>query len=164
MVCRTCGKKGDHWTARCPYKDLITTEGGVFNLNDRTVSDAGENHVGSSSEIGNSSRYIPPSQRAGADQEIGNSNGASDLRYRNDENKVKVSNLSEDAGKEDLRELFSAFGQINSVYVASDRNGLNRGFGFVNFVRREDAQRAIDKLNGYGYDHLILAVQWAPPR
>ena len=22
MVCRTCGKKGDHWTAKCPYKDL----------------------------------------------------------------------------------------------------------------------------------------------
>lgn len=22
MVCRTCGKKGDHWTSRCPYKDL----------------------------------------------------------------------------------------------------------------------------------------------
>jgi len=31
-------------------------------------------------------------------------------------------------------------------------------------VRREDGQRAINKLDGYGYDSLILRVEWAAPR
>jgi len=31
-------------------------------------------------------------------------------------------------------------------------------------VSREDGQRAIDKLDGYGYDSLILRVEWAAPR
>ncbi|KAH9312240.1 hypothetical protein KI387_027275, partial [Taxus chinensis] len=48
--------------------------------------------------------------------------------------------------------------------VAMDQNmGVSRGFGFVNFINREDAQRAINKLNGYGYDNLILRDEWATP-
>ena len=63
------------------------------------------------------------------------------------------------------QELFSRFGQITRVYVALDRErGTSKGFAFVNFVRREDAARAISKLNGYGYDNLILHVEWAQPR
>lgn len=32
------------------------------------------------------------------------------------------------------------------------------------FICREDASKAIDKLDGYGYDNLILRVEWAQPR
>ena len=42
--------------------------------------------------------------------------------------------------------------------------GLSRGFGFVNSVNGEDAERAINKLSGLGYDSLILQVEWSPPR
>ncbi|MED6203803.1 hypothetical protein PIB30_003095 [Stylosanthes scabra] len=31
MVCRTCGKKGDHWTSRCPYKDLAPPSEGFVD-------------------------------------------------------------------------------------------------------------------------------------
>ena len=44
------------------------------------------------------------------------------------------------------------------------RDWGGRGFAFVNMVSREDGQRAIDKLDGYGYDSLILRVEWAAPR
>jgi hypothetical protein len=27
LVCRICGKKGDHWTSKCPYKDLAASKG-----------------------------------------------------------------------------------------------------------------------------------------
>ena len=36
-----------------------------------------------------------------------------------------------------------------------------QGFAFINFHRREDASRAIQGVSGFGYDHLILHVEWA---
>ncbi len=42
--------------------------------------------------------------------------------------------------------------------------GESRGFAFVNFTHRDEGQRAINKLNGFGYDNLILKVEWAAPR
>ena len=43
------------------------------------------------------------------------------------------------------------------------KHARRRGFAFINFFAREDAQKAIDKLDGHGYDHLILSVTWANP-
>ena len=37
----------------------------------------------------------------------------------------------------------------------------SQGFAFISYQYREDAQKAIENLNGYGYDHLILKVEWA---
>ncbi|XP_023759053.1 uncharacterized protein LOC111907490 [Lactuca sativa] len=139
IVCRSCGKKGDHWTSKCPYK--------AENLNHPSVSS-----VTDDSEKGDV--YVPPIKRGGAD-----------MRRRNDENSVRVNNLSEDTREPDLHELFRPFGSVSRVYVAMDQKSqMSRGFGFVNFVRREDGEKAIAKLNGYGYDNLILAVEWAAPR
>ncbi|XP_018830580.1 eukaryotic translation initiation factor 3 subunit G-A-like [Juglans regia] len=152
MVCRTCGKKGDHWTSRCPYKDLAQPAEGFVDK--PAVSEATTAAAGATKGT-----YVPPSQRAGAERT------GSDMRRRNDENSVRVTNLSEDTREPDLLELFRPFGAVSRVYVAVDqKTGMSRGFGFVNFVNREDAQRAINKLNGYGYDNLILRVEWATPR
>lgn len=105
------------------------------------------------------SSYVPPGMRAGAER------SGTDMRRRNDENSVRVTNLSEDTREDDLHELFRSFGAVTRVYVAIDqRTHMSRGFGFVNFVNKEDAQRAINKLNGYGYDNLILRVEWATPK
>ncbi|THG16325.1 eukaryotic translation initiation factor 3 subunit G-like [Camellia sinensis] len=154
MVCRTCGKKGDHWTSRCPYKDLAPQPESFV---DKPVSS--ETNATSGTTKG---AYVPPSLRAGAERPAG---GGSDMRRRNEENSVRVTNLSEDTREPDLHELFRTFGAVSRVYVAIDqKTGMSRGFGFVNFVNKEDAERAIAKLNGYGYDNLILRVEWATPR
>ncbi|KAD4180117.1 hypothetical protein E3N88_28708 [Mikania micrantha] len=157
MVCRTCGKKGDHWTSKCPYKDLAQpSETFVENPNSNPADAAG----GSGPAKGGA--YVPPTMRAGAVRPAG---GGADMRRRNDENSVRVNNLSEDTREPDLHELFRPFGTVSRVYVAMDqKTGMSRGFGFVNFMRREDGERAIAKLNGYGYDNLILSVEWAAPR
>lgn len=148
MVCRNCGKKGDHWTARCPIRNLSQP------------ADEFVDKPPAAAPVSTNNAYVPPSLRAGADR-----TGGSDMRRRNDENSVRVTNLSEDTREPDLHELFGTFGSVSRVYVAIDKNtGTSRGFGFVNFVNREDAQRAINKLNGYGYDNLILKVEWATPR
>ncbi|KAI3933677.1 hypothetical protein MKW92_047601 [Papaver armeniacum] len=104
--------------------------------------------------------YIPPGQRNGARQ-LG-----SEMRpRRNEENSVRVTNLSEETREPDLLELFRRFGAVSRVYIPVDRRtGMSRGFAFVNFVNKEDAERAINVLNGYGYDSLILRVEWATPR
>lgn len=150
MVCRTCGKKGDHWTSRCPYKDLAQPSESFV---DKPPTD------GPATTTTTRGTYVPPSLREGAERR------GTDMRRRNEENSVRVTNLSEDTREQDLHELFRTFGQITRVYVALDqKTGLSRGFGFVNFANREDAERAINKLNGYGYDNLILRVEWATPR
>ncbi|KFK38503.1 hypothetical protein AALP_AA3G121500 [Arabis alpina] len=156
MVCRICHKKGDHWTSKCPYKDLAAPTD-VF-----VDKPPGETSTAPAAPgPGGKAAYVPPSMRAGADRNA----AGSDMRRRNDENSVRVTNLSEDTREPDLMELFHPFGAVTRVYVAIDqKTGVSRGFGFVNFVSREDAQRAINKLNGYGYDNLILRVEWATPR
>ncbi|KAK8549436.1 hypothetical protein V6N13_027189 [Hibiscus sabdariffa] len=153
MVCRTCGKKGDHWTSKCPYKDLAAPV-------ETFVEKPATSETSVAAPGAGKGAYVPPSMRAGAERTTG-----SDMRRRNDENSVRVTNLSEDTREPDLHELFRPFGAVTRVYVAMDqKTGTSRGFGFVNFVNREDAQRAINKLNGYGYDNLILRVEWATPR
>ncbi|KAL5580917.1 hypothetical protein UlMin_013359 [Ulmus minor] len=154
MICRTCGKKGDHWTSRCPYKDLAQPS-------ETFVDKPAASEAGAAAAPGKGT-YVPPGLRGGPGAER---SAGSDMRRRNDENSVRVTNLSEDTREPDLLELFRPFGAVSRVYVAVDqKTGMSRGFGFVNFVNREDAQRAISKLNGYGYDNLILRVEWATPR
>ncbi|EFN55086.1 hypothetical protein CHLNCDRAFT_24218 [Chlorella variabilis] len=87
------------------------------------------------------------------------------MQKRRDENSVRVSNLSEDVTEDDLADLFGPFGPIQRIFVAKDREtGESRGFAFINFIHREDALRAISKLDGFGYDNLILSVSMAAPR
>lgn len=64
-----------------------------------------------------------------------------------------------------VQELFQPFGQISRIYIAYDREtGESRGFAFVNFVHKDEAARAVERLDGYGYDNLILRVEFAAPR
>ncbi|KAL7173326.1 hypothetical protein ACSBR2_032739 [Camellia fascicularis] len=152
MVCRTCGKKGDHWTSRCPYKDLAQPSEGF-------IDKPPASEVPTVTSGPSKGSYVPPGMRPGAERT------GTDMRRRNEENSVRVTNLSEDTREADLHELFRTFGSVSRVYVAVDqKTGMSRGFGFVNFVNKEDAEKAINKLNGYGYDNLILRVEWAAPR
>ncbi|EPS62351.1 hypothetical protein M569_12437, partial [Genlisea aurea] len=154
MVCRTCGKKGEHWTSRCPYKDLTQpTETFMDKPPTDTVVQSGSGK----------DAYVPPNLRGGGGGLTERT--GSDMRRRNDEYSVRVSNLSEDTREPDLLELFRPFGAVTRVFIVKDRGTeTSRGFGFVTFVNREDAERAINKLNGYGYDNLILRVEWSTPR
>ncbi len=110
--------------------------------------------------------YVPPSLRnRGAGSTMDGPGGGGGGRDRRDENSVRVTNLSDDVTEQDLGELFRPFGHILRIYLAVDRTtGESRGFAFVTFAHREDGERAVRTLNGYGYGHLILKVEWAAPR
>lgn len=149
IVCRHCKK--DHWSARCPYKDL--------NQPIESFREQPDSSDVTSVKDGKKGAYVPPSRR-GAERSSG-----SDMKRRTEENSIRVTNLSEDTREADLNELCSNIGPVTRTYVSTDQNtGICRGFGFVNFLNREDAQKAIKVLNGYGYDNLILHVEWAAPR
>eukprot|EP00036_Acanthoecidae_sp_10tr_P011459 CAMPEP_0182926222 /NCGR_PEP_ID=MMETSP0105_2-20130417/11239_1 /TAXON_ID=81532 ORGANISM="Acanthoeca-like sp., Strain 10tr" /NCGR_SAMPLE_ID=MMETSP0105_2 /ASSEMBLY_ACC=CAM_ASM_000205 /LENGTH=307 /DNA_ID=CAMNT_0025064103 /DNA_START=64 /DNA_END=987 /DNA_ORIENTATION=+ len=103
--------------------------------------------------------YVPPSMRPGR------SGGGDSMYQRDDQHTLRVSNISENAREDDLRELFRPFGPISRCYLAMDKmTGLARGFAYINYLRREDAEKAIDALNRHAYDHLILQVEWAEER
>ena len=64
-------------------------------------------------------------------------------------NKLYVGNLSYDVVDSHLQELFASQGDVVSAQVIMDREtGRARGFGFVEMARLEDANKAIENLNG----------------
>jgi translation initiation factor 3 subunit G len=88
--------------------------------------------------------------------------GGKPSRFDDDLPTVRVGNLTENASQSDVWDLFVRFGQLSRVRLATDpETRASRGYAFVTFYRKEDAQRAIDALNGHGYDNLILQVEWA---
>lgn len=106
-----------------------------------------------------SNKYVPPSMRAGARGAGESMRGAGS---REDLPTLRVTNISEDTGESDLRELFGNFGHVVRVYVGRDREtGVGKGFAFVSFDNKADAQKAMEKVHGRGYDNLILNVQWS---
>src|SRR5215211_6003487 len=63
--------------------------------------------------------------------------------------KLYVGNLSFNTSSEDLRELFSQAGTVESASVVEDRDtGRSRGFGFVEMATREEGEAAIAQFNG----------------
>jgi translation initiation factor 3 subunit G len=105
--------------------------------------------------------YKPPSARSGAMPSSFKS-GSKFGDTNKDDYTIRVTNLPEEATETDLMELFKPFGKVSRIFLAKDKNTqASRGFAFVNFMNKEDAQRAIWGVNDYGYNHLILKVEWA---
>ena len=79
--------------------------------------------------------------------------------------KLYVGNMSFDTTSSQLNELCSAHGSVDSAEVVMDRDsGRSRGFGFVQMGSDEEAQAAIDALNGKEHDGRTLTVNEAKPR
>jgi RNA recognition motif-containing protein len=80
-------------------------------------------------------------------------------------NKLYVGNLSYNTGDQELRDAFSPHGNLVSASVVIDRDsGQSRGFGFVEYQSSEEAQRAVDTMNGANLDGRSLNVNIARPR
>jgi RNA recognition motif-containing protein len=78
---------------------------------------------------------------------------------------IYVGNLSFDASEEDLRKVFSEFGQVSSATIVKDKySGQARGFGFVEMPERTEAQTAIENLNGKELLGRQMNVSEARPR
>lgn len=79
--------------------------------------------------------------------------------------KLYVGGLPYSVTEDKLQEIFSAHGTVESARVITDRfTGRSRGFGFVEMSSEEEAQTAIDSLNGSDLDGRSLTVNEARPQ
>ena len=52
--------------------------------------------------------------------------------------------------------------EVNRIYLAKDKQTLrSKGFAFVTYERRDEAEKAILTISGHKYDYVILKVEWA---
>lgn len=78
---------------------------------------------------------------------------------------IYVGNMSYSTSEEQLRALFEAHGQVDSVRVITDRDtGRPKGFAFVEMSDAAAAKAAMDALNGKEVDGRSLTVNEAKPR
>lgn len=79
--------------------------------------------------------------------------------------KLFVGNLSFNTTENDLHDAFAAHGTVVEANLMVDRtNGRPRGFGFVTMSTPEEAQKAIQALNGASLDGRNLTVNIARPK
>jgi RNA recognition motif-containing protein len=80
-------------------------------------------------------------------------------------NKLFVGNLSFNTTENALQDAFAAFGTVTEANLMMDKaTGRARGFGFVTMSTAEEAQKAIEGLNGRSMDGRALTVNIAKPR
>ena len=78
---------------------------------------------------------------------------------------IYIGNLSYDTTEDQLRQAFSAFGEVSNVNIVADReSGRPRGFAFVEMPTREEATAAINGLNGQELGGRSLNVNEARQR
>jgi RNA recognition motif-containing protein len=79
--------------------------------------------------------------------------------------KIYVGNMPYGVTEEDLKQSFSAFGEVTSVSIIKDKmSGQSKGFGFVEMASAEQGQAAISGMNGKELKGRKLNVNEARPR
>lgn len=100
---------GDHWTLKCPYKNLPPDQ--IPDIKDIPMGDDE-----SGQKDGNlKGKYVPPARRSGAEGESAPSGQYADR----DSATLRVTNISSETRESDLQELFRPFGPIARIYLVS---------------------------------------------
>jgi translation initiation factor 3 subunit G len=176
VKCRICS--GEHFTARCPYKDTMAPVDAEGAAIDPLAEDGGNQEKAEGGLGVGGSSYVPPHLRkggAGTGERMGGKYERDDLATLRVTNVsiyrglglrmvllTRFLQVSEMAEEQDLRDMFERFGRVTRVFLAKDREtGRAKGFAFISFVDRADAARACEKMDGFGYRHLILRVEFA---
>jgi polyadenylate-binding protein len=91
-----------------------------------------------------------------------------ELRKRREESANKyqgqnlyIKNIDDTVDEEKLRKAFAEFGTITSVKIMTNDKGASKGFGFVCYSKREEAQAALTKMNNQMLEHKPLYVALA---
>jgi RNA recognition motif-containing protein len=78
---------------------------------------------------------------------------------------IYVGNLPYDIGEDELRDVFSQFGEVSKVNIIMDKfSGQPKGFGFVEMPNNSEADEAIKALNESALKGRNIKVNQAKPR
>ena len=172
VKCRICD--GEHFTARCPFKDTMAPMGedGAGGAGAGAGADGSDDGAPKEGGLGTGGGgYVPPHLRkgaAGAGERMGGKYERDDLATLRVTNVGFLSfflswgrfcrslwltlvceKVSEFAEENDLREIFERFGRVTRVFLAKDREtGRAKGFAFISFQERSDAAKACEKIDG----------------
>ncbi|XP_022698073.1 nucleolysin TIAR-like [Varroa jacobsoni] len=98
----------------------------------------------------------------------GNWNNSPAGSTKQDTNKhfhIFVGDLSSDVETQQLREAFTPFGEISDCRVVRDpQTQKSKGYGFVSFLRKQDAETAINSMNGQWLGGRVIRTNWATRR
>ena len=178
VKCRIC--QGEHFTARCPFKDTMApADDGSTPVADPMAEDEGGEKAAGGLGTGGGG-YVPPHMRKG-----GAARGEGDRmggKYeRDDLATLRVTNVSNTASflcpfhlltklnrcprwpkKQNSATSSNALAASHGCsLLRTGETGRAKGFAFISFVDRSDAAKACEKVDGFGYRHLILRVEFA---
>ena len=78
---------------------------------------------------------------------------------------IYVGNLNFKVKESELQEIFENYGEVISVKIIADKySGRSKGFGFVEMQNDEEAQKAIEGLNGTSVKEREIVVNEAKPK
>ena len=78
---------------------------------------------------------------------------------------IYVGNLPLDVGQNDLREIFEKFGEVTEVRLIKEKSrGKFKGYAFVEMPSQEEAEKAIEEMNGTDLKEMTLTVSEAKPK
>lgn len=100
---------------------------------DRAIEKINEMIIGNGTQPVFVGRFIPKRERS-KNQPKGFTN-------------IYVKNIDSSISKEQFQEMFAKFGTITN-FALSEENGTSKGFGFINYEKPEDAQKAVEEMNG----------------
>lgn len=79
--------------------------------------------------------------------------------------KLFIGNIDWKTTDEELQKLFAEYGEVEEAIIIKDKfSGRSKGFGFVTFTNAEEADKAIETLNGYDLNGRKIAVNEARPQ
>ena len=156
MTCKYCN--GLHLTFKCPHKDTFAGE-----IKAKAAASAVAGNVEDEISPLPSSKYVPKFKRNLDENSSSLTESSSD--DRDNGLAIRITNLSDATVESDIRDLVSATGvSVARCNVGRDRiTGRCKGYAFVNFYSKEDAESVRARLNGYPYGNLILKVEIARP-
>lgn len=142
VMCRVCS--GNHYTVRCVVVPPATLD--VEPPAPPTATSTA------------STKYVPPSRRSqGAPSTATSSTPTADDKLTC----LRVSCISYTLTEDQLYTRFVRFGRIARTFLPRNYDtGEGKGYGYVSFVRRKDAVRAMEMMDRRGFDNLIMRVAW----
>jgi len=110
----------------------------------------------------NGGTYSPPVRKDRGSSEKPEGEGTSMPNYDTGRPTLKLTNLPDQITEDNLKKLFAPLCKVYRIYMAVKKGtGERKNFAHVAFANKADAQKALDKLQGYAYEHCVLKLEWA---